>query len=150
VLCCASALGCGGHGSAVRARHGTPTVRTSQDEQPASPSADSLAFVEIARASGTLRTGSAAAALGRARHIANLSAIAAAARTVLGVQPRDPGLIALRESIHAALSAALAARPDRRSQHAAAVAALSATDSVNAQLRRYASRHPEVQALVPD
>lgn len=52
--------------------------------------------------------------------------------------------------MHAALDAALAARGDRRSQHAAAVAALRATDSVNAQLRRYASRHPEVQAMIPD
>jgi uncharacterized Ntn-hydrolase superfamily protein len=50
----------------------------------------------------------------------------------------------------AALKAALAARDDRRSQRAAAIGAIQATDSVNRLLRRFAARNPDVQALVPD
>jgi hypothetical protein len=153
VLCCASSVGCGGPVSSVRKSRSTAVARASQGEQPRSPGTgkrDDLAFVEIARASGTLRTNVAAAALGRARRIANLPAIAAAAQTLREVRPRDRGLTALRGRMRAALEAALAAHPDPRSQHAAAIAALKATDAVNGQLRRYASRHPEVQALIPD
>ena len=42
------------------------------------------------------------------------------------------------------------ARGDRRSQRAAAIDALKATDGINRQLETYAARHPDVQALVPD
>jgi hypothetical protein len=52
--------------------------------------------------------------------------------------------------MRAALAAALAARHDRRSQRAAAIDALKATDAINKRLETYAARHPDVQALVPD
>jgi hypothetical protein len=48
------------------------------------------------------------------------------------------------------LNNALTAGPSAASQHAAAVAALKATEAINRELRRYAARHPELQALVPD
>jgi hypothetical protein len=138
-LCCLVAVGCGGHGSRAR------TERSNTAHQ-----ADNLAYVEIARASGTLRANAAATALGHSRRIANLAAISAASQTVLRVRPSDSGLLALRGSMRAALSAALAARRDPRSQHTAALAALKATDTINGRLRLYATRHPDVRALVPD
>jgi hypothetical protein len=150
VVCCVLTLGCGGHRSSGRTQGGGGATQTSQAEQGRAHEADNLAYLEIARASGTLRANAAAAALGRAPRIANLPAIAAAAKTVHQVQPRDNGLIRARARTCAALAAALAARRDRRSQRAAAIDALKATDAINKRLGTYAARHPEVQALVPD
>jgi hypothetical protein len=150
VVCCALTLGCGGHRSSGRTDGSGGVQQTSQAEQRRAHEADNLAYLEIARASGTLRANAAATALGRAPRIANLPAIAAAAKTLLQVQPRDSGLITTRGRMRAALAAALAARGDRRSQRAAAIEALKATDAINRQLETYAARHPDVQALVPD
>jgi hypothetical protein len=106
--------------------------------------------LEIARASGTLRTNAAAAARGRVPRITDLAAIAAAAQTLVELRPHDRGLITARGRMRIALEAALAARSDRRSQHSAAIGALQATDEINSQLRHYAARHRDVQALIPD
>jgi len=150
VVCCVLTLGCGGHRSSGPTDRSGGAKQTSQPEQRRAHEADNLAYLEIARASGTLRTNAAAAALGRAPRIANLPAIAAATQTVLQLQPRDSGLITARKRMRAALDAALAARGDRRSQRAAAIDALKATDGINRQLETYAARHPDVQTLVPD
>jgi hypothetical protein len=106
--------------------------------------------VQIARASGTLRTNAAATALGRGQRIANPSAIASAAQLLHDVRPRDRRLMAIALRMRAALAAALKARPDRAAQRGAAIAALRATDTINLELRHYAARHPELQALIPD
>lgn len=145
---CALAAGCGGHSPAGHRQGGA--ARTSQAERRRIHEADNLAYLEIARASGVLRANTAAAALGRARRIADRSAVAAAAGTLPQVHPHDSGLIAARAKMRGALAAALAARRDGRSQRAAAIDALKATDAINKQLHAYAARHPDVQALVPD
>jgi hypothetical protein len=148
VLCCAVAVGCGGHSS--NAGKGPSAARTSKAEAGRVHRADLLAYLEIARASGTLRAKTAAAALGRAPAIANRTQIVDAAKTVLKVRPHDSGLITARGRMLAALKAALAARDDRRSQRAAAMGAIQATDGINRLLRHYAARNPDVQALIPD
>src|ERR1700736_2037246 len=56
---------------------------------PQLPVADQNAFVEIARASGELRAGTAAVALGKARRISGRREIAGAVRLVAGLRPRD-------------------------------------------------------------
>lgn len=145
---CALAVGCGGHGSG-NGKHGV-TPRTSRAEQRRVHEANNLAYLEIARASGALRANTAAAALGRVPRITDRPAIAAAETTLLQIHPHDSDLVVARTRMQAALKAALAAHGDRRSQRAAAIAALRATDAINKQLQAYAARNPDVQSLVPD
>jgi hypothetical protein len=73
-----------------------------------------------------------------------------AARLLREIHPGDRGLVALRAAARSALRAALDARGDPGSQHAAALSAIAATERINAGLRRYADRHPSVQELIPD
>jgi hypothetical protein len=140
VLSSLLAVGCGSNGA--KRRGAQPSPRAS--------SADELAYVQIARASGTLRTNAAAAALGRAVRIANPAAIASAAQLVRDVRPRNQSLMALALRMHEAMASALRAGHDRRAQRSAAMAALKATDNINLGLRHYAARHPELRALIPD
>jgi hypothetical protein len=135
-----TALGCGGK----RASSSSP------DNAPSVASSDTLAYLAIARASGALRASAALAAVGKAPSLENRSMLATAGQALSAVHPRDRNLTALEQTTRQAIDAALSAHQDRSSQHAAAVAAMSATDSINRRLRRYAKRHPELQALVPD
>jgi hypothetical protein len=114
------------------------------------PVADQNAFVEIARASGELRAGTAAVALGKARRISGRREIAGAVRLVAGLRPRDRQLARLKRQIDAALRAVLAAHSDPRSERGAAKAALGATTRINGGLRRYADRHPSLAQVIPD
>jgi hypothetical protein len=111
---------------------------------------DQDAFVEIARASGELRAGTAAVALGKAQRISGRGEIASAIRLVAGLRPRDGQLSRLKRQIDVALRAVLAARSDPRSERAAAKAALGATTRINGGLRRYADRHPSLAQVIPD
>jgi hypothetical protein len=112
--------------------------------------ADNLAYLEIARASGALRSGAAAASLGHVAHLEGRESMVSAARLLREIHPGDRGLVALRAAARSALRAALDARGDPGSQHAAALSAIAATERINAGLRRYADRHPSVQELIPD
>jgi hypothetical protein len=117
---------------------------------PQLPVVDQDAFVEIARASGALRAGTAAVALGQARRISGRGEIASAVRLVAGLRPRDRQLSRLKRQIEVALRAVLAGRSDPRSERAAAKAALGATTRINGALRRYADRHPSLAQVIPD
>jgi hypothetical protein len=112
--------------------------------------ADENAFVEIARASGELRAGTAAVALGKTRRISGRGEMASAIRLVAGLRPRDRRLSRLKRQIDAALRAVLAARSDPRSERGAAKAAIGATTRINGGLRRYADRHPSLVQVIPD
>jgi hypothetical protein len=111
---------------------------------------DQNAFVEIAQASGELRAGTAAVALGKSRRISGRGEIATAVRLVAGLRPGDRQLLRLKREIDAALRAVLAARSDSRSERAAAKAALGATTRINGGLRGYADRHPSLAQVIPD
>src|SRR5437588_5185727 len=115
--CCALGFGCGGGAH----HHSSTAARASESEGRQAANADELAYVELARASGTLRTNAAAAALGRARRIADHPAISAQAKAVSDARPRDALLRTVQRETEHALKAALAANPDRRAQRAAGV-----------------------------
>src|SRR5256885_7837417 len=121
LLAVCSALGFGWGGGAQL--HSSTAARASESEGRQAANADELAYVELARASGTLRTNAAAAALGRARRIADHLAISGQVKAVLNARPRDALLrTAQRETEHA-LKAAPAANPDRHAPHPVGVAA---------------------------
>ncbi|MGI8559200.1 MAG: hypothetical protein ACR2ND_13020, partial [Solirubrobacteraceae bacterium] len=77
-------------------------------------------------------------------------ALTVAAGLVAGLRPADPLLMDLRRTVRETLAAALAAPPRRPAQRAAATQAITATDAINAQLRRYAARRPQLASLIPD
>lgn len=139
----------GGIGGCGGSNHHTTTQRTDRHAAPRL-TGDDLAYLAIARASGTVRANVAATALGRARRISDLAAMRAAATTVAHLRPSASSLIAAQRSIATALTQALSAGPNRGAQRAAAASALHTTDDVNAKLRLYAAAHPVVQTLVPD
>jgi hypothetical protein len=147
-------VGCGGSGSkgALSGPELTTATRGEgkQSTAPRLPRADEDAFIVIARASGSLRAGTAAVALGKAERISGRASMANARVLVADIRPRDAQLARLGRQIDQALRSALMAAVDPRSQRAAAKAALAATDAVNRGLRRYADRHPAVALLVPD
>jgi hypothetical protein len=140
-------------GCAGSSNHPTTSSAHSAEHHGAAPRlpvADQNAFVEIARASGELRAGTAAVALGKARRISGRREIAGAVRLVAGLRPRDRQLARLKRQIDAALRAVLAAHSDPRSERRAAKAALGATTRINRGLRRYADRHPSLAQVIPD
>jgi hypothetical protein len=111
---------------------------------------DRDAFVGIARASGELRAGTAAVAIGTARRVSGRGEIAGARKLVAGLRPRDRQLSQLKRQIDAALRALLAAPSDPRAERGAAKAALAATIRINRGLHRYADRHPALAQAIPD
>jgi hypothetical protein len=140
--------GCGGSSS-----KGPSTSARGPEHHSAAPHlpvVDQDAFVEIARASGALRAGTAAVALGKARQITGRGEIESAVGLVEGLRPRDGQLSRLKRQIDVALRALLTARSDPRSERAAAKTALGATTRINGGLRRYADRHPSLAQVIPD
>jgi hypothetical protein len=140
--------GCGGSSS----KHPTASARAAEHHSaaPQLPVVDQDAFVGIARASGALRAGTAAVALGKAGRISGRGEIASAVRLVAGLRPRDRQLLRLKRQIDVALRAVFSARSDPSSERGAAKAALGATTRINSGLRRYADRHPSLAQVIPD
>ena len=141
--------GCGGNSAN---QSSTASVReTTQRPAPEPlPAVDRDAFVEIARASGALRAGTAAVAIGAAQRISGRDQIASARRLVAGLRPRDRQLARLKGQIDVALGALLGAPADAGSQRDAAKAALAATTRINRGLHSYANRHPSLALAIPD
>lgn len=148
VLAGCGASGGSDRGEGARTPRGVRTAAAATSGQALTP--DTVAYIEIARASGTLRGSAAATAVAHTQHLAGRAAAASAARRVAMLRPGDAGLATLQRATRSALAAALAAGRDPRSQRAAALAAVSATDMINRGLRRYAARRPQLLALVPD
>jgi hypothetical protein len=129
---------------------GSGHARRAQSPAERPVSGDGLAYLAIARASAALRMSAAPAAVGKALRIANRPSLTTAARSLVAVHTRDARLLRALADARAALASVTSVRSDRRSQHAAALRAIAATDRINRYLRLYAARHPELQSLVPD
>ena len=131
-MCSLLALGCGGH------------------QPPKRHFSDDLAYLEIARASASLRAGVVSVAVGHARRISKQPELASAAGLVRRLRPRDGDLITARQTTQEALHAALSAPLDPHSQRSVARAVVHSTELINRRLRSYAADHPSVQSLIPD
>jgi hypothetical protein len=143
-------VACGSHNASERGGSRSASATKSDSGTPGELPPDVVAYIEIARASGSLRGSAARAALGQALRLGDTAGLAAFVPRVTKLRPSDGGLIALREMTRSALVAALAARTSRGAQRAAAVAAVRATDAINRGLQRYAARHPQLANLIPD
>jgi hypothetical protein len=151
VLISVALVGCGSHHSTQRGGSRSTSAATSDSGAAARKlPADIVAYVEIARASGSLRSSAARAALGRSPRLGDTAGVAAFVPQVAKLRPSDGGLTVLRDMTRSALEAALSAGTSRGAQRAAAVAAVRATDTINRGLRRYAARHPKLAGLIPD
>jgi hypothetical protein len=151
VLISLALVACGSHHSSERGgSRSTSAANSNSGAAPPKLSPDVAAYIEIARASGSLRSSAARAALGQAVRLANTAAVATFVPLVAKLRPRDGGLVVLREMTRSALEAALGAGTSRGAQRAAAVAAVRATDAINRGLRRYAAHHPQLASLIPD
>jgi hypothetical protein len=135
--------GCGG------SSHRSSTSKAG-DQAAKAPTADESAFVEIARASGSLRGAAAPVAVGKAARLGGRTSMQSARRLVATIRPKDAKLAQLKSQIIDALRAALAARADASSQRRAAKTAMVATDAINRSLRKYAQHHPGLAQLIPD
>jgi hypothetical protein len=141
--------GCGGH-SSTRSTTTSERDAGQHSAAPQLPVVDRDAFVGIARASGELRAGTAAVAIGKAQRISGRGQIASARRMVAGLRPRDGQLLQLKRQIDVALRDLLAASSDPRTESGAAKAALAATTRINRGLHSYADRHPSLALAIPD
>jgi hypothetical protein len=151
VLISLAVVACGSDRSSERG--GSRAASAAKSDPGAAPRKlppDVVAYIEMARASGSLRGSAARAALGQALRLGDTAAVAAFVPRVVKLRPSDGGLVVLREMTRSALEAALSAGPSRGTQRAAAVAAVRATDAINRGLRRYAARHPQLASLIPD
>jgi hypothetical protein len=147
-----AAAGCGGDDHRESSSRPATTPRPSESEAEAEgqrrSSPEHVAYYQLATASGLVRAVAVAASAGqpiRARERALLRDVRRRVRALT----RRGQLGALRARLLADLEHLLSGtgrNPSRR----LARSALATTTAVNAGLRRYGRRHPDVGALVPD
>jgi hypothetical protein len=157
----AGAAGCGGKDNTRKesTRAAEPESRESSEEEGEErgsralekiPLADRIAYFQLAGVAGLVRRIAVSIALPRGGSTGRpaRATLGAAVARLRKLRPRDNGLAELQVRLLGAL---------RQLQHAGPAAnrrigrsTLQATDLVNSGLRRFASQHPAVGALVPD
>jgi hypothetical protein len=145
--------GCGGDDHRESSSRPATTPRPAESEAEAEgqrrSSPEHVAYYQLATASGLVRAVAVAASAGqpvRARERALLRDV----RRRLRALTRRGQLGALRARLLRGLEHLLSVTPRRNPSRRLARSALATTTAVNAGLRRYGRRHPDVGALVPE
>jgi hypothetical protein len=90
-------VACGSHNASERGGSRSASATKSDSGTPGELPPDVVAYIEIARASGSLRGSAARAALGQALRLGDTAGLAAFVPRVTKLRPSDGGLIALRD-----------------------------------------------------
>jgi hypothetical protein len=163
MLALAALAACGGDSDHPRAPRSEPAREAAgsgpaEDEGgerrdvPGVPTADRIAYYQLATTTGTLRVAVSSAAAGRARGVprGDLAALRAADRRLRALAPRDPALRTTLAVLRPRVRRVARLRPAARLPRRAAVDALAATTRTSNELRGYLRRHPALAAKVPD